>query len=375
MDLRFNDEQKMIRDSARGFLEARCTRKRLDEIDADPRGHSDLLWSEMAGLGWMGLHLPERFGGSSLGLRELCIVIEELGRASLSGPYLGTAVCAHAISRFGSEEQKSALLPPVVAGRSVLTLARCDPQDPWAPTGTGVTAHPCDDGYLLRGASHFVPNADLADRMLVLARLAGTDGEGLSIFIVEGGGPGVRKQGLEVVGGERQCLVRFEDCRVAPSDGLGAAGEAAAVLRSIDEWSLAARCAEMIGGAQRVLEMAAGYAQQRHAFGKPIGSFQAIQHHCANMAMSVLSARLMTDEAIHRLERGEPDAAESACVAKAWVGDAYRNVCKLGHQVHGAIGFTWEHDLQRYSRHAMAAELAHGDSLWHLDRIAASLGL
>lgn len=375
MDLHLDGEQELLRDSVRKFLAAECPRQRLDAIDADPRGHSAELWETMADLGWMGLCASQQYGGSGLGLRELCIVIEEFGRASLASPYFGTMVCQLAIARFGSDVQRDMLLPQIAAGRCIVAYARCDPEEPWEPLRSGVIAEPRADGHVLRGSSHFAPFAQVADRLLVLAHIGEPNRERWGLFILDARSAGLRAEPLEVVGSERQCLLHFDDCAVAAGDALGAIGDTGSIVRALDAWILVARCAEMVGGAQRVLELAAAYACERRAFGKPIGSFQAIQHHCANMAVDVLGARLITDEAIWLIEHGEPDASDHAAVAKAWVGEAYRKVCSLGHQVHGAVGFTWEHDLQRYFRHAFAADLAHGDSLHHLDRIATRLGL
>src|SRR5690606_13250804 len=276
---------------------------------------------------------------------------------------------------FGGDSQREILLPQIAAGRCLVALARCDPEAPWETLRSGIVAEPCAGGYVLRGSIHFAAYAHVADRLLTLAHIGERGCERLALFILDARSPGVRSELLELVGSERQCRLHFDGCRATTADALGAIGDAGPIVRALDDWTLVARCAEMVGGAQRVLELATGYASQRLAFGKPIGSFQAIQHHCANMAVGVLGARLITDEAIWLIERGEPNASDQAAVAKAWVGETYRKICSLGHQVHGAIGFTWEHDLQRYFRHAFAADLAHGDALHHLDGIASRLGL
>jgi alkylation response protein AidB-like acyl-CoA dehydrogenase len=375
MDFRFNEEQVLIRDSARAFLSAECPRKRLDAIEADPRGHSDALWRGMAGLGWMGICVPEAQGGSGYGLRELSILAEEIGRATAPGPFLSTMVAALAIAHYGSVAQQAQLLPHVVRGELILTLGGRSRMAPWDPLQTEMRAVVEGADLIVSGSCHFVAHAQLADRILLPVRIDAGDGSVDALILLDARSPAVRREALDVVGAQRQARVRVDTCRVGPADVLNSADDASAAWSRIDHWATVLCCAEMAGGAQRVLEITKQYACERKAFGRAIGSFQAIAHHCANMAVDVLSAQLMTDEAIWRVEKEEEEASESVAAAKAWSGDAYRRVCALGHQVHGAIGFTWEHDMHRYFRHAFATNLSHGDALHHLNHIAARLGL
>jgi 3-oxocholest-4-en-26-oyl-CoA dehydrogenase beta subunit len=282
-----------------------------------------------------------------------------MGRCQVPSPLLPTVVCcALPIARFGTEEQKARWLGAVVRGRVLSHVP-----SRWDRSGDDVVATRSGDGFVLDGAALFVPYAQAAEDLLVVA--------GDRALLVEASAPGIGIEPLDVIGAGRQCRVRFEAVTV-PADRVLAEGHA--VAEAIDAYGAAATCAEMVGTAQRVLDMTVEYATQRHQFGKPIGAFQAVQHHCADMAIDVLSSRFIAYEAIWRLSAGR-DAATEVSMAKAWVSEACRRVCALGHQVHGAIGFTREHDLHYLSRHAMASALAFGDADHHWEHIARHLRL
>jgi alkylation response protein AidB-like acyl-CoA dehydrogenase len=215
-----------------------------------------------------------------------------------------------------------------------------------------------------------VEYANVADVLVVLARRGGA----LAAFLVPSDNAGVIIEPLRTVGVDHRHCVSFDGVRVAGDAMLGEPGSGAAIAQAIAHWGSAARCADLVGAAQRVLEMTVTYATERIAFGQPIGSFQAIQHHCAEMAVDLLGARLVTWEAIWCLSEGL-DAEEAVAVAKTWVSDAVPRVCARGHQIHGAIGFTREHELHLYTRHVRAGELDFGDAVWHRERVAQALGL
>ena len=290
---------------------------------------------------------------------ELCLVIEEMGRCQVPSPLLSTVVCcALPIARFGTEEQKAQWLGAVGRGRVLSPVPRS-----WDRSGGDVVATHSGAGFVLDGDAPFVPYARSAEDLLVVA--------GDRALLVEASAPGISIEPLDVIGADRQCRVHFEAVSV-PADRVLPAGPA--VLAAIDAYGAAATCAEMVGVAQRVLDMTVAYATERHQFRRPIGAFQAVQHHCADMAIDVLSSRFIAYEAIWRLAAGQ-DAATEVSMAKAWVSEACGRVCALGHQVHGAIGFTHEHDLHHLSRHAMAAALAFGDADHHWEHIAEHLHL
>jgi alkylation response protein AidB-like acyl-CoA dehydrogenase len=322
-------------------------------------------------LGWTGLPLPEEHGGVGAGFLEACLVIEELGRACVPSPYLPTVCAGLAISRHGDSGQREDWLPAIAKGR-VVAYGRAAPGARWGAQGSDVAAEPADgDGVVLDGTALFVPYAGGAEDLLVVARHG--ESHQLTVVLADAASPGIKRRRLEVVGGAPTDHVEFARVPV-PGERVLAPPDAVAVVRDITEHATAAVCAEMVGGAQAVLDMTVAHAGRREQFGKPIGSFQAVQHLCADMAIDVLSARLITYEAVWRLAEGH-DAAEEVSVAKAWASEAYERVCAAGHQVHGAIGFTAEHPLHRHTRHAMASANAFGDADFHTELLARRLGI
>ena len=364
MDLTLTEDQELIQSTARELLESRCAAADARAVADDPAGYSVGLWKEMVELGWPGLALPEAHGGLGAGFLEVCLVIEELGRYQVPSPLLPTVVCCGLpIARFGTEEQQAEWLGAIARGRVMSAApARWD-----RAGGPEVTAAESGAEFVLDGEASFVPYAHAAADLLVVAAL----GDGRAAFLVDAQAPGVTAEPLTAVGADRPHRVGFDGVRVSRERVLPG-GDAA--VEAIFAYGAAATCAELVGAAQRVLDMTVEYATQREQFGRPIGGFQAVQHHCADMAMDVLTSRFIAYEAIWRLSAGL-EATTEVSMAKAWVSEAAERVCARGHQVHGAIGFTREHDLHLYSRHAMAAALRFGDGDHHWERVARGLDL
>jgi 3-oxocholest-4-en-26-oyl-CoA dehydrogenase beta subunit len=363
MDLTLTEDQELIRTTARDVLAGRVGTAGVEAVAGDPAGFSADLWKEMVELGWTGLAVPEAYGGVGEGFLEACLLLEEMGAAQVPSPFLHTVACGATIERHGSAGQRERWLSGIVEGR---TIALAD--------GSTVTAVASGDGYVLDGTARFVPFAHVADDLLVVA----TTGDALTAFLVDRAAGGVTTERLDVVGPNAENDVRFAGVAVAADRVLREVGGGAAVAATAAAFGAAATCAEMVGGAQRVLDMTVEYAGQREQFGRPIGSFQAVQHHCADMAIDVLTARFIAFEAIWRLAapgQAADDVALTVSVAKSWVSDAYQRVCALGHQVHGAIGFTAEHRLHHYLQHATSTALAFGDGDFHADRVADAIGL
>jgi alkylation response protein AidB-like acyl-CoA dehydrogenase len=340
VDLTLTDDQQLVQATAREFLVGRS-----DTPD---------LWQEIVELGWLGLALPESYGGVGGDFLDACLIAEELGRAGVATPFAATAATVSTITRIGTEEQRQEWLPGIVAGRAI------------AYAESGLTARPSDDGYVLNGRALFVPFAKAASDLLVVFSSGGP-----AAALVDRGTSGITEDRIDVVGNEPVHTVTFDAVSVAAQRVLP---EGQSAVDAMTAHATVLTCAEMVGGAQAVLDMTVDYAGQRRQFDKPIGAFQAVQHHCANMAIDVLGSRFATYEAAWRLGTGT-DARMEVSTAKAVVSDAYQRVCALGHQVHGAIGFTEEHGLHRYARHATAAALTHGDADFHLDQLATRLGL
>lgn len=359
MDLSLTDDQELIASTARELLESRAATAGARAMDGDAAGYSAALWKEMVDLGWTGLAFPEEHGGVGGDFLDVCLLFEQLGYAQVPSPLLASvACCGLPVARFGTPEQKERWLN-AIAGGQVVTAAPL----PWDRPGEGPVAARDGDGFVLNGTATFVPWAASAESLLVVARL---DGEPRA-FLADASA--VTPRPLDTVGLDRPCHVDLDGVRVPAGDALGPDAADAVSL-----FGAAATCAEMVGAAQRVLDMTVAYATEREQFGRPIGSFQAVQHHCADMAIDVLGSRFIAYEAIWLLSAGRA-AAQEVAMAKAWVSEAYERVCALGHQVHGAIGFTAEHDLHLFSRHAMAASLAFGDGDLHYDTLAADLDL
>lgn len=379
MDLTLTEDQELIQSTAAELLESRQAAAGVRAVAGDPAGYSTDLWKEMVELGWTGLALPESYGGVGAGFLEVCLVVEQLGRFQVPSPYLPTVVlCGLPIARYGTEDQRAHWLEAVIRGR-MLTYARAAPRGGWESSGAGVVAAAAEDGdgFILDGTALFVPYAGAADDLLVVARRAEADPDELTVFLVDAASPGITCEPLDVIGADRQTHVGFAGVAVGGDRVLGGpdrVGRGREVVEAIALYGAAAACAEMVGGAQRVLDLTLEYARQREQFGRPIGSFQAVQHHCADMATDVLSSRFIAYEAIWRLSEGM-EAAGEVSMAKAWVSEAYQRVCASGHQVHGAIGFTREHDLNFFYRHAMASALTFGDGDFHWERVARHVGL
>ena len=271
---------------------------------------------------------------------------------------------------------KKNVLPRVARGERILTLALTEPSATWEAKGVQLTAKAKGADYILDGTKLFVPDAHVADDVIVAARTgrSAKPENGVSLFLVSGKAPGITTTVLKTIASDKQCEVVFDGVAVPGRSLVGALNKGWPVVEKTLQRAAVAKCAEMVGGAQRVLEMTVDYAKQRVQFGRPIGSFQAIQHYCANMVTDVDGARFVTYEAAWRLQEGLPCAKEVS-MAKAWTSEAYRRVTALGHQIHGGIGFTKEHDMQLYFRRAKAAELAYGDADFHRERVAQQMGL
>ena len=375
MDLGLNETQQMLKNSAREFLQAECPDTYVRAMEEDQRGYTPDMWQKIAEQGWLGLIFPEEYGGVGLTYLDLSVLLEEMGRALLPGPFFSTIVMGGmAIMDAGTDEQKRRLLPQICEGQHIVTLALTEPSARWDAAGIQTTAAQNADGaWTLNGTKLFVPNAHVADTYIVAARTGDAERD-ITLFFVPGDADGVTQTLLKTIASDRQSEITLDGVSLPAEAALGEVNKGWDTIEKVLAWGAIGKCAEMVGGAEQVLEMTVEYAKQRTQFGRPIGSFQAIQHHCANMATDVEGSRYITYQAAWLLSEGEA-AAQEVAMAKAWVSDAYRRICALGHQCHGAIGFTKEHNMQLYSRRAKAAELAFGDTDFHLETVADGLGI
>jgi len=368
----------MLRATARKFFENECASTFVRERMAEPAGVTDDFWGKLAEQGWLGLIYPEQYGGAGLGFVDLVVLLEEMGRVVLPGPFFSTAVvAAPTLADAASASLQAEWLPKIAAGQARGTLALLERSARWDFAGIALEARPDGGGYRLSGTKLFVPDAHTADFLLVAARVPGSTGaEGLSLLLVDAADPGVRTTPLETMDQTRKlCEVQLRDVTVPRSRVIGEPEEGAAILERLVTRARAGLAAEMCGGAARVLDMCVEYAKVREQFGRPIGSFQAIQHKCATMLVEVESARSAAYYAAWAVGSDAPDAALAAAMAKAYGSDAFRHVAAEGIQIHGGIGFTWEHDMHVYFKRAKSSEVSFGDAAWNRDVVARLIGL
>jgi alkylation response protein AidB-like acyl-CoA dehydrogenase len=372
----FSEEQDQLRDAVRKFLEAKSPETEVRRLMETTEGYDPAVWSQMANeLGLQGLHIPEEYGGQGFTWVELGIVLEEMGRALLCAPYFSTVVlAADAIMNAGTDAQKKELLPGIASGETIATLAFTEPNGRWDASGIEMTAQGSGDNVTLTGTKMFVLDGHTANLVVVAARTEGTEGEdGISFFAVDGDAAGLTRTPLATMDQTRkQARLDFENVAARP---VGATGSGwPAMSKTLDQ---AAVCLanEMVGGAQKVLEMAVEYAKVRVQFGRPIGSFQAIKHKCADMLLEVESGKSAAYYAAWAAAEDNEELPVAASLAKAYCSDAYFHAAAENIQIHGGIGFTWEHDAHLYFKRAKSSEILFGDATYHRELLAQRIGI
>ena len=374
MNLALTEEQEMLRKTSRDFLSEKCSKKFLKQMEEGETGYSEDLWQEMAELGWMGLAFPGKYGGGDMSFLDLAVLLEEMGRACLPGPFFSSVVLGGlSILDIGNEEQKQEYLPELIRGEKIFTLALTEPgYHNHDASSVTVEATRDDSNYVISGTKLFVPDAHIAHYLLCVAKTKPRSG--ITIFLADAKSPGIKYAILKTIAGDKLCEVVFDQVPLPAANILGRLNQGRSAVQRIMQRAAVGKCCEMVGIVQRVLEMTVDYAKERKQFDRPIGSFQVIQHYCADMATDVDGARFSTYQAAWMLSEGLPCTKEVA-VAKAWVGQASQRVFALAHQIHGAIGVTIEHELHYYTRRAKGAELAFGDADFYREIVAREMGL
>jgi len=374
MDIGFSEEQQLLRDTARKFLDAACTTKFVRERMATPEAVTPEFWAQIAEQGWLGINFAEEDGGAGLGLVDLVVLMEEMGRAVMPGPYLATALLGGAaIREAGSPVQRREYLSRIADGSLKTTLAAIEPNARWDASGIMLSARAAGGGYTMSGTKLFVPDAHLADVIVVAARTrdGSTLEDGVSLFLVPKDTAGLSITLMPSIDETRKlCEMRLDNLGVPQTALLGEMHQGWPALGRVYDAAAVALAAEMCGGAQRVLEMTVDYAKLRVAFGKPIGSYQGVKHKCSDMLVEVENAKSLTYYAAWAIDEKQPDAPLAVSMAKAYASDASRKVSNAGIQLHGGIGMTWEHDLHLYMKRAKGSEVAFGDATWHRERVA-----
>jgi alkylation response protein AidB-like acyl-CoA dehydrogenase len=371
IDLGWNEAQEMLRQSARGFLAKEAPKSVVRQIETDAQGYSTALWRKMADLGWLGMPFPESAGGVGGSLIDAGLLAEELGRAALPSPYIHTVATGLALLDAGRTD----LVARIIAGDLVVVpaFAEADPRP--IPEATKLAIAPVDGGYRLTGLKRFIEYGHAAALLLCSGRIGTEAGErGVTLMLVPGDAGGLTRRCLDTTGGDPAAELAFEDVVTGAGSLVGESERGWPVVSRTLRRLLALRSAEMAGGTRQVLEMTVEYTKMRVQFGRPLASFQAVQHLCADMAMMADGAELAARQALWTVDRTEAGAYEVS-VAKAFAAQAYRAATVNAVQLHGGIGYMQEYDLQFYYRRARAEEVLMGTTEDHLEQVAAALGL
>jgi alkylation response protein AidB-like acyl-CoA dehydrogenase len=379
MNFGFTEEQEALRDATRKFLDDECPTTFVRKMMADDTAHATELWKKIAELGWLGIIIPEDFGGVGGSFLDLVAILEEAGKSLLPGPFFATALLGTtAILGGGSAEQKSALLPKIAEGKHIVTLALAEKSGRYDAAGVGLSAAAKGNDFVLSGEKFFVPDAHVADQIIVAARTAqgSSPEDGITLFLIDAKAPGVTTTQLKTVDmTRRQCHIALQSVPVSRAQVLGEVGKGWSVLRRVLDQAMAGLCAETVGTGQKALDMAVSYAKERVQFGKPIGSFQAVKHKCVDMMVQVENARSLTYYAAWTVDENVAEAGQAVPMAKAYCSDMCKTVTSEAIQVHGGIGFTWEHDMHLFYRRGLASEAAFGSAPVHREIVAQTLNL
>ncbi len=371
MNFAFNEEQEELRKTVRQFLEAKSPETAVREQMDTEAGFDPAVWQQMGEqLGLQGLVIPEEYGGSGYGYIELVVILEEMGRALLCAPFFSSVVlAANTLIHSGDEAAKAEYLPGIASGETIATLALTEENGRWDEAGVTIEATANGDSWTISGTKLYVLDGHTANLLLVAARTPG----GVSLFAVPADAAGVERTPLATMDQTRkQAKITFTD---TPARLIGTEGGGWPVLERVLDLAAVALAAEQVGGAQFCLEMAVQYAKDRVQFGRPIGSFQAIKHKCADMLLEVESAKSAAYYAGWCASELNDELPSVASLAKAYCSEAYFHAAAENIQIHGGIGFTWEHPAHLYFKRAKSSELLFGDPTYHRELLAQRIGI
>ena len=379
MNLNFNEDQEELRRSAKAFLAEHSSSERVREAMVTEAGFSTEVWAKISGeMGWPALLFAEEYGGFGLTQVDLVALLEEMGGRLLCSPFFSSIVLAgQAIQFTGNEDQKSRWLQALASGETLATLALTESSGRYDPDGIQLTARRDGGHLILDGVKTYVPDGGGADLFVVAARDPGTSGaDGIRLVLVPAGTEGVSARTLPTVDQtRRQGEIRFSSARVPAENLLDAPDAGWDALSHILDLAAIALAAEQIGGAQAILDQTVAYAKERVQFGRPIGSFQAVKHKCADMCVAVESARSAVYYAAAAAATGSDELPELASMAKAYCSEAFFACAADAIQVHGGVGFTWEYDCHLYFKRAKSTETFLGDPVWHREQVAQRIGI
>jgi alkylation response protein AidB-like acyl-CoA dehydrogenase len=372
MDFGLSEEQEHLQRSAREFLGRECPPAFVREVMRDADGFPRGFYQKLAALGWTGLIVPESFGGLGLGMLDLAVLMEEIGRAVMPGPFFSSTLATLAIAQAGSAAQKKLWLPRLASGEAVGTIAFLEESDRLDAPGITARAKLARGVYHLNGTKLFVTYAQVADAIVAAFRTTGKGEQGVTLFLVPGDAPGLALVPLPTIDQTRRvCELTFNDVEVPASAVVGKAGDGWKRLARVLDAAGVLLAADSLGGAQQALAMAVDYSKVREQFGRPIGSFQAVKHMAAEIVSEIEPARSLVWYAAYTYDAKPRDASHAAAMAKARLSEVYMRAADRALQIHGGIGFTWEHDMHLWFKRAKWNELAYGDPAFHRERVAA----
>lgn len=374
MPLILTEEQEMLKESARGFLEAKAPVAALRKLrdTRSEEGFSRALWKEMAEMGWAGVLVDEARGGSGFGFVGAGVIAEEMGRTLTASPFHSTAILgATALGKFGADAAKDEFLPKIAGGSTVMALA-VDEGRKHNPAATALTAEKSGNGFRLSGAKSFVADGHVADRLIVAARTAGAPGEekGITLFLVDAAAKGLARERTMMVDSRNAARLTFDKVAVTGEDVIGAIDDGHAALEGVLSAGRAGLAAELSGAAQATFEKTTAYLKERTQFGKPIGAFQALQHRAAHLYCEIELTKSAVLKALQDLDAAFGMAGVACALAKAKAGETAKLASQEAVQMHGGVGMTDEFDIGLYMKRIRVAQEMFGDGAWHTDRIA-----
>ncbi|MFO8101558.1 MAG: acyl-CoA dehydrogenase family protein [Dehalococcoidia bacterium] len=376
MNLDFTEDEELIRSISRDFLEKEYPRELVRELEEDPGGYSPQVWQKMAQLGWMGLLLPEEYGGIDGNFMQLVILMEEMGRACMDGPFFYTTLCARAILDAGTEEQRNRFLSSIAEGKMIVSLALTEPIPRFDAEGITTSAEPEGEEFVINGTKLFVQDAQVADYLLctTLTDPTAEDGKGITLFLVDAQSSGIRITPLDTMAHEHANEVILENVQVPKENMLGEINQGWPIMENLLRQAIVAKCAQMNGGADWVVAESVAYSKERVQYGKPIGAYQVIQHYLADMWTDAGLGKRMTYYAAWKIDQGIPCERETSML-KAFISEAYNHTSRMGIQIHGALGTARDHDMGLYYQRARQAWPLFGDPDFHREKIARLMGI
>jgi alkylation response protein AidB-like acyl-CoA dehydrogenase len=376
MDLRFTETQEILKKMARDFLTTECPKTLVRKLEQSEEGYSPEVWKKMAELGWMGLIIPEEYGGMGYTFQDLVVLLEEIGRNILPGPLMATVTGAFPLLASGTEEQKKEMLPKIAQGGLILTTALLEEEGVFDASGIAVKATPKGDDFVIDGTKLFVEMAHVADHIICVTRTKDSTApeKGITLFIVDSKTPGVSSEVMPTTAADKLCEVRFQNVTVPKKNILGELDGGWPIVETMLRKGAIAKCAESLGAIENCVEMTVAYSKERTQYERPIGAFQALQHKMADMWTAMETSRYLIYEAAWMESEGLPCTKE-ASMAKAYVNEVYKDVAKWAVRLHGAIATSDDHDIPFYYRRSKAADIAFGGTDFHREIVAQKIGL